>query len=135
MYVNEYHREHNADVIILLDTLMAAGHPHRGTTLDISVRAAASLASYYLRQKDRVGLVSYGGVCTWIQPSSGQLQWHRILDALLTARTHFSYHSKDITLFRLACCRQAPSSTCSPPCSTAASKRRCTTWWRAPFSW
>ena len=98
MYVNEYHREHNADVIILLDTLMAAGHPHRGTTLDISVRAAASLASYYLRQKDRVGLVSYGGVCTWIQPSSGQLQWHRILDALLTARTHFSYHSKDITL-------------------------------------
>src|SRR5688572_32060661 len=62
LYVNEYHREHNADVILLLDTLMAAGHPHRGTTLDIAVRAAASLASYYLRQKDRVGLVSYGGV-------------------------------------------------------------------------
>lgn len=98
LYVNEYYREHNADVILLLDTLMAAGHPHRGTTLDISVRAAASLASYYLRQKDRVGLVSYGGVCTWIQPSSGQQQWYRILDALLTARTHFSYHSKDITL-------------------------------------
>jgi uncharacterized protein (DUF58 family) len=98
LYVNEYYREYNADVVILLDTLMAAGHPHRGTTLDMSVRAAASLASYYLRQKDRVGLVSYGGVCTWIQPSSGQQQWYRILDALLTARTHFSYHSKDITL-------------------------------------
>jgi len=98
LYINEYYREHNADVILLLDTLMAAGHPHRGTTLDISVRAAASLASYYLRQKDRVGLVSYGGVCTWLQPSSGQQQWYRILDALLTARTHFSYHSKDITL-------------------------------------
>jgi uncharacterized protein (DUF58 family) len=98
LYVNEYHREHNADVIVLLDTLMAAGHPHRGTTLDISVRAAASLASYYLRQKDRVGLVSYGGVCTWVQPSSGQQQWYRILDALLATRTHFSYHSKDITL-------------------------------------
>ena len=98
MYVNEYHREHNADVILLLDTLLAAGHPHQGTTLDISVRAAASLAAYYLRQKDRVGLVSYGGVCTWIQPSSGQQQWYRILDALLTARTHFSYHSKDIAL-------------------------------------
>ncbi|ETW96582.1 MAG: hypothetical protein ETSY1_26040 [Candidatus Entotheonella factor] len=98
LYVNEYYREHNADVILLLDTLMAAGHPHRGTTLDISVRAAASLASYYLRQKDRVGLVSYGGVCTWLQPSSGQQQWYRILDALLAARTHFSYHSKDITL-------------------------------------
>ncbi|PON09956.1 hypothetical protein C2W62_52685, partial [Candidatus Entotheonella serta] len=89
--VDEYYREHNADVIILLDTQRAAGQPHRGTTLDISVRAAASLASYYLRQKDRVGLVSYGGVCTWLQPSSGQQQWYRILDALLFARTHFSY--------------------------------------------
>lgn len=98
LHVNEYYREHNADVVLLLDTLMAAGHPHRGTTLDISVRAAASLASYYLQQKDRVGLVSYGGVCTWVQPSSGQQQWYRILDALLAARTHFSYHSKDIAL-------------------------------------
>ncbi len=98
LYVNEYHREHNADVIILLDTLRAAGHPHLGTTLDISVRAAASLASYYLQQKDRVGLVNYGGICTWVSPSSGQLQWYRILDALLATRTHFSYLSKDIDL-------------------------------------
>ncbi len=98
LYVNEYYREHNADVILLLDTLRAAGHPHRGTTLDISVRAAASLASYYLQQKDRVGLVSYGGICTWVLPSSGRQQWYRILDALLATRTHFSYLSKDIDL-------------------------------------
>lgn len=98
LYVNEYYREHNADVILLLDTLRAAGHPHRGTTLDISVRAATSLASYYLQQKDRVGLVNYGGICTWVSPSSGRQQWYRILDALLATRTHFSYLSKDIDL-------------------------------------
>ena len=61
-------------------------------------RAAASLTAYYLHQKDRVGLVSYGGVCTWVLPSSGQQQWYRILEALLTTRTHFSFMTKDITL-------------------------------------
>ncbi len=98
LYVNEYYREHNADVILLLDTLVAIGNPREASTLDIAVRAAASLASYYLQQKDRVGLVSYGGVCTWVLPRSGQQQLHRILDALLMSRTHFSYLTKDITL-------------------------------------
>jgi uncharacterized protein (DUF58 family) len=98
LYVNEYAPEHNTDVIILLDTLVAVGNTREVTTLDIAVRAAASLTSYYLNQKDRVGLVSYGGVCTWVLPSSGQQQWHRILEALLTTRTHFSYLTKDITL-------------------------------------
>jgi uncharacterized protein (DUF58 family) len=98
LYVTEYAPEYNADVIILLDTLVAVGNPREATTLDIAVRAAASLTSYYLSQKDRVGFVSYGGVCTWVLPSSGQQQWHRILEALLTTRTHFSYLTKDITL-------------------------------------
>jgi uncharacterized protein (DUF58 family) len=98
LYVTEYTPEHNADVIILLDTLVAVGKARAVTTLDIAVRSAASLASYYLNQKDRVGLVTYGGVCTWVLPSSGQQQWHRILDSLLTTRTHFSYLAKDITL-------------------------------------
>lgn len=98
LYVTEYTPEYNADVIILLDTLVAIGNTREATTLDIAVRAAASLTSYYLSQKNRVGLVSYGGVCTWVLPSSGQQQWHRILEALLTTRTHFSYLTKDITL-------------------------------------
>lgn len=98
LYVTEYAPEYNADVIILLDTLVAVGNTREATTLDIAVRTAASLTSYYLGQKNRVGLVSYGGVCTWVLPSSGQQQWHRILEALLTTRTHFSYLTKDITL-------------------------------------
>lgn len=98
LYVNEYYQEHNADVIMLLDTLVAVGAPQDATTLDIAVRSAASLASYYLQHNDRVGLVQYSGVCTWILPSSGPQQWQRILNSLLTARTHFSYLTKDIAL-------------------------------------
>ena len=98
LYVNEYYHEYNADVVILLDTLASVGNPHGTNTLDTAVRAAASLASHYLKQKDRVGLVNYGGVCTWVLPSSGQQQLYRILDALLVTRVHFSYLPKDIGL-------------------------------------
>ena len=97
LYVNDYNRERNADVVILVDTLVSVG-TRQANTLDIAVRLAASLAAHYLYQKDRVGLVNYGGVCTWISPAVGQLQLYRILDALLETRTHFSYLTKDIAL-------------------------------------
>jgi len=97
LYVNDYYCERNADVVILLDTLVSVG-TERANTLDVAVRAAASLAAHYLYYKDRVGLINYGGVCTWVPPAVGQLQFYRLLDALLETRTHFSYLSKDIAL-------------------------------------
>ena len=53
LYVTDYYREHNADVIILLDTLVSVGGQQLNT-LDVAVRAAAALAAQYLRHKDRV---------------------------------------------------------------------------------
>jgi uncharacterized protein (DUF58 family) len=97
LYVNDYYCERNADIVLLLDTLAAYGSP-TNNTLDIAVRAIASLAAHYLSHKDRVGLISYGGVCTWVPPALGQFQFYRILDTLLEARPHFSYLTKDITL-------------------------------------
>lgn len=97
LYVNEYASERNADVVILLDTLVAFGNAYHNT-LDVAVRAAASLAAHYLYHKDRVGLISYGGVSTWVPPALGQWQLYRILDTLLEARPHFSYLAKDLTL-------------------------------------
>src|SRR5206468_9893696 len=87
----------NADVVILLDTLISLG-TERVNKLDVAVRAAASLAAHYLYNKDRVGLINYGGVCTWVPPAVGQLQLYRLLDALLETRTHFSYLTKAIAL-------------------------------------
>lgn len=97
LYVHDYYCERNADVVLLIDTLAAAGTAHL-STLDVAVRAAASLAAHYLYHKDRVGLINYGGICTWVTPAVGQLQLYRLLDALLETRTHFSYLSKDIAL-------------------------------------
>ena len=88
---------HYSAVVILLDTLVSVG-TERANTLDVAVRAAASLAAHYLYRKDRVGLINYGGVCTWVPPAVGQFQLYRLLDALLETRTHFSYLTKDIAL-------------------------------------
>jgi uncharacterized protein (DUF58 family) len=95
LYVTEYYAERNADVIILLDTLVSLGSD-QANTLDVTVRAAASLAAHYLYHKDRVGLINYGGVCTWLTPATGQLQMYRILDALLGTQPLFSYLTADI---------------------------------------
>jgi uncharacterized protein (DUF58 family) len=96
LYVTDYYCERNADVVILLDTLVSLGSP-QANTLDVAVRAAASLAARYLSHKDRVGLIHCGGVCTGLLPAAGQLQMYRILDALLATQTHFSYLTADIT--------------------------------------
>lgn len=97
LYVNDYYSERNADIVILIDTLAMLGTAEH-STLDIAVRTAASLAAHYLHHKDRVGLVNYGGVCTWVSPALGQRQLYHILDALLETRPHFSYLAKDIAL-------------------------------------
>ncbi|GIX48838.1 MAG: hypothetical protein KatS3mg131_3049 [Candidatus Tectimicrobiota bacterium] len=69
LYVNDYYCERNADVVIVLDTLADAGVHDR--TLDAAVRTAAALAVHYLHHKDRVGLITYGGICTWVSPGLG----------------------------------------------------------------
>lgn len=97
LYVTDYYSERNADVVLLLDTLASIPGP-QSTSLDVMVRVAASLAAHYLYHKDRVGLVQYGGVCTWVPPAAGQYQWYRLLNALLETRVHFSYLLKDISM-------------------------------------
>jgi uncharacterized protein (DUF58 family) len=94
-WVNEAHPERNADVVIFLDTFAEARKAGTGT-LDLGVRAAATLASHYLKEKDRVGLVSFGGVLNWLTVSSGITQLYRIVDSLLDAQIVLSYAWKDL---------------------------------------
>src|SRR5262245_42030489 len=109
-WVNERHPERNTDVVLFLDTFVdlpvagearrtprslpggpggARGTPRRlpegsgPSTLDRAVSAAASLASAYLSRRDRVGLVSFGGVVRWLQPGTGQAMLYRLLDTLM----------------------------------------------------
>jgi uncharacterized protein (DUF58 family) len=97
LHVTQHHRERNADIVLMLDTLTAAG-PDGRSTLDAAVRGAAALATAYLERKDRVGLIEYGGVLRWVRPGSGRAQLQRLLDTLLQASVVFTYVAKDLDL-------------------------------------
>nr|MBA3365770.1 DUF58 domain-containing protein [Actinomycetota bacterium] len=95
LWVNEYHAERNADVIIFLDSFTEARR-HDVSTLDLAVRAAAALAGRYLRQKDRVGLVNFGGVLNWLLPATGLVPFYRMVDSLLDTEITLNYAWKDL---------------------------------------
>ncbi len=95
LWVNDLHPERNTDVVIFLDTFVEARREDAGT-LDLAVRAAATLAERYLAHRDRVGLVVFGGVLNWLTPATGIVQRYRIVDALLDAEIMLSYAWKDI---------------------------------------
>jgi uncharacterized protein (DUF58 family) len=90
LWVNEMHPERNTDVIVFLDTFVEA-RENDESTIDVAVRAAATLADRYLERKDRVGLISFGGYLNWLLPSSGLVQLYRIVDSLLDTEIILSY--------------------------------------------
>jgi len=95
LWVNEFHAERNADVIIFLDSFADARRGGTGT-LDQAIRAAASLSERYLVGKDRVGLVNFGGVLNWLRPGTELQQRYRIVEALLNTEITLSYAWKEI---------------------------------------
>lgn len=95
LYVNDQHPERNADVILFIDSFEEARSPSGGT-LDMALRAAASLAAGYLERRDRVGIVTFGGVLRWLEPSLGPRALYRIVDALLHTNVVFSYAWKTV---------------------------------------
>ncbi|HEX6490443.1 MAG TPA: DUF58 domain-containing protein [Gaiellaceae bacterium] len=97
LWVNEHYAERNADVIVFLDSFAEARRSGEGT-LDQAIRAAASLSERYLAQRDRVGLVNFGGVLNWLRPGTGPLQLYRIVEALLNTEVVLSYAWKQIDI-------------------------------------
>lgn len=96
LWVNEHHAERNADVVILLDSFAEARSGDR-TTLDDALRAAATLTARYLREKDRVGFVTFGGILNWLLPSTGAIQLYRIVDAMLDTQIVLSFAWRDVS--------------------------------------
>lgn len=96
LWVNELHTERNADVIIFLDSFTEAVNLRGESTLDLAVRASASLAEGYLRHKDRVGFVSFGGILNWLLPGTGLRQIYRMVDSLLDTEIILNYAWKDL---------------------------------------
>jgi uncharacterized protein (DUF58 family) len=97
LHVNEYHPERNADVVLFLDSFTDTADAGGGT-IDLTVRAAAALARAYLRTRDRVGIVGFGGVLRWVLPSAGTTQVYRILDSLIDTQVVASYAWRDVAV-------------------------------------
>lgn len=103
LYVNATASERDAEVVLLLDARFDAGqgdnprepppgpddgqgHDVSAGGLDVAVRAAASLARFYLRLGDRVGLTAHGDRLIHLPPRAGRGQLSRLLEGLLDVR-------------------------------------------------
>ena len=95
LWVNEQHPERNVDVVLFVDSF-AEVKRGSASTLDLAVRAASTLAERYIRRRDRVGLVSFGGYLRWLTPGGGIVQLYRIIDALLDTEITLSHAWKAI---------------------------------------
>jgi uncharacterized protein (DUF58 family) len=89
LYVNEFEQERAVDVGLILDCRTDT-NLFRGNSelLEHGTEAAATLAESFLSYGNRVGLLVYGGMRTWVQPGYGKIQRERILQALATARLY-----------------------------------------------
>jgi uncharacterized protein (DUF58 family) len=94
-WVRERHPERNTDVVLFLDTFSDVW-TGSATTVERGVRATASIVGVYLERRDRVGLVSFGGVLRWLMPGMGIRQDYRIVEALLDTEVALSYAWKGI---------------------------------------
>lgn len=95
LVVNEEHPERNSATVLLLDSFAEARLGAAGT-LDQAVRATTSIAYAYLRRRDQVGLLSFGGSVNWLEPALGTVQLYRIAEALLDTEVVLSYIWRDI---------------------------------------
>jgi uncharacterized protein (DUF58 family) len=82
VHVNTTTTERGAEVLILIDSQHDAGQPG-DTILDVTVRAAASIAEHYLMLGDRLGLVEYGGHNRALPAGAGPRQIAHVHDWLL----------------------------------------------------
>ncbi len=98
LHVNELHPERSTDVVILLDTFTDIVSGDEQSSLATAVRGANGIADHYLRRRDRVGLIAFGGSIRWLAPAMGLGQAYRIVDALLDARAAVSVVWKGVDL-------------------------------------
>ena len=97
LWVNDRHPERNSDIVLFLDTFTEARRGN-ASTLDLALRAAATLARGYIGSRDRVGLVSFGGALRWLKPGTGEAQLYRICEALLDTQILLNYAWRDIAI-------------------------------------
>lgn len=82
---NDYEGEMSGDVILIIDGFKGSNiGSARENTFGASVRAAATLSSNILGDRNRVGLIILGERLSWIYPGYGREQYYKILAQLST---------------------------------------------------
>ncbi|GAA1336493.1 DUF58 domain-containing protein [Actinocatenispora thailandica] len=79
------HAERLTDVVLMIDGYSDVG-PAGGSSLDVSVRTAASLAASWLAAGDRVGVVTLSGLLRWLPVGLGRRTLYPIVDSVLSVR-------------------------------------------------
>ena len=97
LWVSQRHPERATDVILLLDSLVEAGHDVR-SVVGMAIEAVIALAGSHLSLSDRVGLVEVGGVVRWVAPGTGPLQLQRLTDAVLSTRLYSNASERDLEI-------------------------------------
>ena len=90
-WVNQRHPDRNAEVVVFVDLFSA-------DAVERAVRVAATVVQAHLAERDRVGLVAYGGAFRWIYAGSGIRQRYQLLDALIDSEAIFTYAGRDVAL-------------------------------------
>jgi len=87
LLVNEHEREAVSDIIIIVDSreVMAYGSEAENALM-YGCRAAATMANFFLKRRDSVGLVIYGEKLLTLKPGMGSKQLYEILTALAGAK-------------------------------------------------
>ncbi len=80
---NEFIGEKSGDVILIVDgnRKNIVGNTEKNT-LDSTIRAAGTLASSILRDRNRVGLIILGDYLRWLYPASGREHFYKIMEEL-----------------------------------------------------
>ena len=86
LITTEFEQERVADVGLILDARARADVVVEGESLfEYSVQAMASLARYFIKEGNRVGLLIYGRYLDWTFPGYGRLQLVKLMEALTRA--------------------------------------------------
>lgn len=85
---NSYEAEKSGDVIIILDAFRESNvGVFEDNLLKHSVKAATSLASDIISDRNRVGLLVIGNFVRWVYPRSGQEQIYKIMNNLMDLKS------------------------------------------------
>jgi uncharacterized protein (DUF58 family) len=105
LQVNTFAAERSQDVVLLVDATSDVGEPG-SSAVDLGLRGATGTALAYLKNRDRVGVITYQwGGARWLAPSLGRRQLYRIIDTMLAA---------DDGWFRGATLRRIPRAALPP---------------------